>query len=195
MVDVNGWHINGFYILCHNFPSATPIGVMIFGWENFCSFCLGLNFSSHTCADSPLPPCQIENGHDQLWDNPIHVQVAVWQILNAQCPFEVDLIWYHNPLELQEILLEISSLYTPAENSTTKIKTIYTIRDTPDSTVFAHPGNRTIAKTILIGDNFSTKIRIYDFWNFKVPFFGHDVQKITHIFLVIIVFQVILDWF
>ena len=37
-------------------------------------------------------------------------------------------------------------------------------RDYPDSTVFAHPGNRTIEKTVLIGDCF-TKIRIYDFWN------------------------------
>ena len=44
-------------------------------------------------------------------------------------------------------------------------------RDSPDSTVFAHPGNRTIEKTVLYGDCFRTKIRIYDFWNFKVPFF------------------------
>ena len=44
-------------------------------------------------------------------------------------------------------------------------------RDYPNSTVFAHQGNRTIEKTVLFGDCFSTKIRIYDFWNFKVPFF------------------------
>ena len=44
-------------------------------------------------------------------------------------------------------------------------------RGSPDSTVFAPPGNRTIAKTVLIGDWFSTKIMIYDFWIFKVPFF------------------------
>ena len=44
-------------------------------------------------------------------------------------------------------------------------------RDSPDSTVFVPPGNRTIAKTVLIGDWFSTKIAIYDFWIFKVPFF------------------------
>ena len=34
-----------------------------------------------------------------------------------------------------------------------------------------------------------TKIRIYDFWNFKVPFFAHNVHKITYIFLVNIVFK------
>ena len=45
-------------------------------------------------------------------------------------------------------------------------------RGSPDSTVFAPPGNRTIVKTVLFGDWFSTKIVIYDFWIFKVPFFG-----------------------
>ena len=45
-------------------------------------------------------------------------------------------------------------------------------RDSPDSTVFVPPGNRTIAKTVLIGDWYSTKIAIYDFWIFKVPFFS-----------------------
>ena len=45
-------------------------------------------------------------------------------------------------------------------------------RDSPDSKVLVHPGNSTIEKTVLIGDCFSTEIRIYDFWDFKVPFFG-----------------------
>ena len=47
-------------------------------------------------------------------------------------------------------------------------------RESPDSTVFAPPGNRTIEETVLVfGDWFSTKIAIYDFWIFKVPFFAH----------------------
>ena len=45
-------------------------------------------------------------------------------------------------------------------------------RESPDSTVFMPPGNRTIAKTVLIGDWFSTKIAFHDFWIFKVPFFA-----------------------
>ena len=46
-------------------------------------------------------------------------------------------------------------------------------RGSPDSTVFVHPGNRTIAKTVLIGDWFSTKSAIYAFWILKVPFFAN----------------------
>ena len=46
-------------------------------------------------------------------------------------------------------------------------------RGSPHSTVFAPPGIRTIGKTVLIGDWFSTKIAIYDFWIVKVPFFAH----------------------
>jgi hypothetical protein len=45
-------------------------------------------------------------------------------------------------------------------------------KGSPDSTIFVLPGNRTIAKIILSGDWFSTKIAIYDFWIFKVPFFS-----------------------
>ena len=45
--------------------------------------------------------------------------------------------------------------------------------DSPDSTVFVHPGNRTIEKTVLIGDWFSTKSAIYAFLIFKVPFFAN----------------------
>ena len=45
-------------------------------------------------------------------------------------------------------------------------------RGSPDSTVFVPPGNHTIEKTVLFGDWFNTKIAIYDFWIFKVPFFG-----------------------
>ena len=43
-------------------------------------------------------------------------------------------------------------------------------RDSPDSTVFVPPGNRTIAKTVLIGDWFSIRNAVYDLWNIKVPF-------------------------
>ena len=43
-------------------------------------------------------------------------------------------------------------------------------RDSPDSAVFVQPGNCTFEKTVLFRDCFSTKIRINDFWNFKVPF-------------------------
>ena len=46
-------------------------------------------------------------------------------------------------------------------------------RDSPVSAVFWSPGNRTIWKTALIGDWFSTKIAILDFWIFKVPFFAY----------------------
>ena len=50
------------------------------------------------------------------------------------------------------------------------IKFIY--RESPDSAVFGSPANRTIGKTALIGDWFSTKPTILDFWIFKVHFFG-----------------------
>ena len=42
--------------------------------------------------------------------------------------------------------------------------------DFPVSAVFWSQGNRTIWKTALIGDWFSTKITIWDFLIFKVPF-------------------------
>ena len=45
-------------------------------------------------------------------------------------------------------------------------------RGSSDSMSFAHPGNCTIEKVILTRDWFSTKIAIYDFWIFKVPFFS-----------------------
>ena len=48
----------------------------------------------------------------------------------------------------------------------------YLYRGSPDSTVFTLPGNRTFEKTVLFVDWFSTKITIYDFWIFKVPFFS-----------------------
>ena len=44
-------------------------------------------------------------------------------------------------------------------------------RESPDSTNFVPPWNRTDAKIVLNRDWFSTKILIYDFWIFKVPFF------------------------
>ena len=44
-------------------------------------------------------------------------------------------------------------------------------RRSPVSAVFEFPANRTIGKTALIGDWFSTKIAIWDFWIFKVLFF------------------------
>ena len=50
-------------------------------------------------------------------------------------------------------------------------------RGSPDSTNFAHPGNRTIEKIVLNGDLFSTKITTYDFWIFKVPFFSYLILK------------------
>jgi hypothetical protein len=55
--------------------------------------------------------------------------------------------------------------------------TIY--RDSPVSAVFWSPRNRTIIKTSLIGDWFSSKIAILDFWIFKVPFFGYFNQQET----------------
>ena len=45
-------------------------------------------------------------------------------------------------------------------------------RGSPDSTNFVLPGNCTIAKIVLSGVWFSTKIAIYDFWIFKVPVFS-----------------------
>ena len=45
-------------------------------------------------------------------------------------------------------------------------------RGSPVSAIFGSPANRTIGKTALIGDWFSTKIAIWDFWIFKVPLFG-----------------------
>ena len=45
-------------------------------------------------------------------------------------------------------------------------------RGSPDSTNFAQPGNRTIEKIVLSGDWFDTKITVYDFWIFKVPYFS-----------------------
>ena len=39
------------------------------------------------------------------------------------------------------------------------------------SAAFGSPEIRTIGKTALIGDWFSTKIAIWDFWIFKVPFY------------------------
>ena len=45
-------------------------------------------------------------------------------------------------------------------------------RDSPVSAVFWSPANRTFGKTALIGDCFSTKTSILDFWIFKVHFLG-----------------------
>ena len=42
----------------------------------------------------------------------------------------------------------------------------------PVSAVFGSPANRTIGETALIGDRFSTKMTILDFWIFKVHFFS-----------------------
>ena len=64
----------------------------------------------------------------------------------------------------------------------------YKYRRSPDSTVFVHPENRTIEKTVLIGDWFSTKSVINTFWIFKVPFF-------LLIFILFCLIEVILDWF
>ena len=55
-------------------------------------------------------------------------------------------------------------------------------RGSPDSTVFAPPGNHTIEKTVLFGDWFSTKIAIYDFWIFKVPVFSSFSLIKVHFF-------------
>ena len=46
-------------------------------------------------------------------------------------------------------------------------------RDSQVSAVFWYPANRTIGKTALIEHWFSSKIVIWDFWIFKVPFFAH----------------------
>ena len=50
-------------------------------------------------------------------------------------------------------------------------------RGSPDSTNFVLPGIRTIAKIVLSGDWFSTKITIYDFWISKVLFFSYPMIK------------------
>ena len=63
--------------------------------------------------------------------------------------------------------------------------TIY--RGSPDSTIFAPPGNCTIEKTILFRCWFSTKIAIYDSWILKVPFFAH--------FQAILIFETKKGWF
>ena len=54
-----------------------------------------------------------------------------------------------------------------------KLRGLLIYRRSLVSAVFGSPANRTIGKTALIGDWFSTKIVIWDFWNFKVPFFAH----------------------
>ena len=46
-------------------------------------------------------------------------------------------------------------------------------RGSPVGAIFGSPANRTIGKTALIRVWFGTKIVIWDFWNFKVPFFAH----------------------
>ena len=46
-----------------------------------------------------------------------------------------------------------------------------------NSAVFGSPANRTIGKTALIGDWFSTKIAILDFWISKVPFFANFYER------------------
>ena len=66
-----------------------------------------------------------------------------------------------------------SQLFASSHAYNQWIMKLWWYRGSPVSTVFAHPGNRTIDKTVLFGDWFSTKIAIYDFWIFKVPFFAH----------------------
>ena len=62
-------------------------------------------------------------------------------------------------------------------------------RDSPDSTVFAYPGNSTIEKTIISGTDLVLKSGFMTFGISNSPFFAHNVHKITHIFLVIIVLK------
>ena len=50
-------------------------------------------------------------------------------------------------------------------------------RGSPDSTNFVLPGNCTIAKSVLSGVWFSTKIAIYDFWISKVLLFSYLMLK------------------
>ena len=66
---------------------------------------------------------------------------------------------------------KIQALHSFFKDFVSRLLIVSRYRDSPDGTVFVPPGNRTIAKTVLIGDWFSTKIAIYDFWIFKVPFF------------------------
>ena len=54
-----------------------------------------------------------------------------------------------------------------------RIPELYIYRGFPDNTVFAHSGNRTIEKTVLIEDWFRTKSVIYAFWIFKVLFIAN----------------------
>ena len=49
----------------------------------------------------------------------------------------------------------------------------------PVSAVFGTPANRTIGKTALIGDWFSTNTTISDFWIFKVHFLGTFFAYLT----------------
>ena len=55
------------------------------------------------------------------------------------------------------------------------IKIACKYRESPDSTVFMPPGNRTIAKTVLIGDWFSIKLQFMTFGFSKSPFL-HDLS-------------------
>ena len=50
-------------------------------------------------------------------------------------------------------------------------------RGSPDSTKFLLLGNCAIAKIVLSGDWFSTKIVVYDFWISKVLFFSYLMLK------------------
>ena len=58
-------------------------------------------------------------------------------------------------------------------------------RESQDSTNFVLPGNRTIAKIVLSGGWFSTKIVIYEFWIFKVPSFSSFSLYKSPLFLII----------
>ena len=79
-----------------------------------------------------------------------------------------------NGIFWKNVWKEISYQSTCHSRSSFSIKLVNSqscnYRGSPDITVFAPPGNRTIKKTILFGDWFSTKIAIYDFWILKSPF-------------------------
>ena len=82
-----------------------------------------------------------------------------------------------------KVIKVLYTLYSPRVQIHGSIidRKIYMYRDSPVSAVFWSPANRTIGKTALTGDWFSTKIAIWDFWIFKVPFLAH-VHKIISSF-------------
>ena len=110
--------------------------------------------------------------------------------LNSSCQFRCkkittcDLFVTQNSgLNAQCIWVESKTLYlSPAVDCLCLGPSIY--RESPVSAVFWSPANRTIEKTALIEDCYSTIIAIWDFWILKVPFFAYfHYWNLTRFFL------------